>query len=63
MVQRRAMTKTAVDSQQKEQEPLASESVWAVDICVAHAGEVSGKPVWLQAESTYPLEMYDWVLM
>ena len=62
MVQRREMTKTADTPQKLEHEPRVSGAVWAVAILVAHTGEIWGKPVRLQVESTYTLEMYDGVL-
>ena len=40
MVQRRAMTRTAVASQKIEHQPRASEAVWAVAILIAYAGEI-----------------------
>ena len=62
MVQWRAITKTAVAAQKIEPEQLAPGVLLAVDTWVAHAGEIFGKPVRLQAESTCTLEMYDGVL-
>ena len=62
MVQQRDMIKTAVSSKKIEHQPGFSEAVWAVAILVARAGEICGKPVRLQVESTHTLEMYVWVL-
>ena len=62
MVQRRELTKTAVASQKIEHQLRALGAVWAVAVVVAHAGKIWGKPVRLQVESTYTLEMYAGVL-
>ena len=61
IVQWREMSKTRV-SQRTDHEPRASETVWAVAILVAHAGQIWGKPFCLQVESTYAPDMYDGVL-
>ena len=49
-------------SQKIEHEPRISEVVRDIVILVAHAGEIWDKPVYLQVESAYTLEMHDGAL-
>ena len=58
MVQQRGMISTAVTSQKIEHKPRVSEEMWSIVILVAYVGEIWSKPVRLQVESTYVLEIY-----